>query len=86
MYHVYIIYSSSFKKFYIGYTTDLKARILKHNSGGSKFTRKNRPWVLAHYQAFLEKQDAIDEEIFLKTGQGRERRKYLLKSFLKNNL
>ncbi len=87
MYYVYIIYSFKINKFYIGYTEDLQARIKRHNLGKSNFTSKGIPWTLVHYQAFLEKEDAQNEEKFLKTGKGRERRKKLLEIFIeKNNL
>jgi len=83
MYYVYILYSHKLNKKYIGFTEDLKNRLKEHNSGdGSIFTKKGRPWKLVYYQAFLNKKDAQNEELFLKTGQGRERLKYLLKNFL----
>jgi putative endonuclease len=85
MYYVYIIYSQKIKKLYIGYSVNLKERMIRHNSGRSKFTSKGMPWMLVHYQGFLEKEDARDEELFLKTGRGRERIKYLLNSFFKKN-
>ena len=79
MFYVYILYSKKLKKRYIGGTEDLKKRIEKHNKGdGSIFTKKGRPWILIHYQAFLQKEDAYAEEAFFKTGKGRERLKYLL--------
>lgn len=81
MYYVYILYSKKLDKFYIGYTEDLKERVRRHNAGLSIFTNTGRPWILVHYQGFLEKNDAQEEERFLKTGQGRERRNYLLKEF-----
>lgn len=82
MHYVYIIYSQKIKKFYIGKTDDLRERIIRHNSGRSVFTENGAPWTLAHYQAFAEKEDANREELFLKTGKGRERRNYLLKNFI----
>jgi len=54
----------------------------RHNSGRSVFTENGAPWILAHYQAFHEKEDACREELFLKTGRGRERKNFLLKSFI----
>ncbi len=83
MYYVYIIYSKKISKFYIGSTGDLKDRMTRHNSGRSVFTKNGVPWELVHYQAFCEKADALREELFLKTGKGRERRKFLLNDFLK---
>ena len=85
MYYVYIIFSKERSKFYVGYTDDLKERVKRHNSGRSVFTSKGVPWILAHYQGFKEKKDAQEEERFLKTGKGRERIKFLLKTFLEKN-
>jgi putative endonuclease len=85
MHYTYILYSKKIKKFYIGSSCDLKKRIKEHNNGLTPFTANGMPWELVHYQAFLEKEDSIREELFLKTGKGRERRKYLLRSFLEKN-
>ncbi len=84
MYYVYIIYSIKLDKFYKGKCSDLRSRIKQHNSGRVKSTKNGRPWKLLHYQAFVNKTDAGREELFLKTGKGRERIKYLLEETLKN--
>lgn len=77
MYYVYIIFSKKLDRIYIGSTADLRERMKRHNSGRSKFTRNGVPWKLIYYEAFLIKSDALREELFLKTGQGRERIRYL---------
>jgi hypothetical protein len=33
MYFVYIIYSAKRDRFYVGYTSDINSRLIKHNSG-----------------------------------------------------
>lgn len=86
MFYTYILYSKKLNKFYTGYCEDLKARLKEHNSGYSPFTSKGVSWKIAHYQSFVYKEDAIREEKFLKTGKGRERRKYLLKTFIEKNI
>lgn len=86
MYYVYIIFSQRLNRFYIGYTQDLKDRIKRHNLGLSTFTSNGRPWMLAHYQGFKEKEDAQAEERFLKTGFGRERKNFLLKTFIERHV
>jgi len=53
-----------------------------HNRGKALFTSRGIPWRLIYYEAFMEKKDALREEEFLKTGKGRERRKFLLSNFL----
>ncbi len=82
MNYVYILQSDSNGKLYKGQTTDLKRRLQEHNSGNSKFTSLNGPWKLIYYEAFLNKQDALEEERFLKSGKGKERIKYILKNIL----
>lgn len=75
---MYILKSEASGKLYKGSTADLKRRIKEHNSGKSTFTRNNGPWKLIYYEAFFLKEDARREELFLKSGKGKERIKYLL--------
>ncbi len=77
MYYVYILFSQKLNKRYIGSTSDIRKRIDDHNSGKSNFSSRGIPWKLIYYEAFINKQDALKEETFLKTGKGRERIKYL---------
>jgi len=83
MYYVYILYSNKLNKKYIGYTNDLKKRLNEHNTGKTSFTKNGIPWKLIYYQAFLNKKDAMTEELFLKSGKGRDRLSYLLKNTIK---
>ena len=82
MYYVYILFSSKLDKKYIGFTSNLKKRILYHNSGKSNYTSQGMPWKLIYYEVFKSKIDAQREEEFLKTGKGRERLNFLLKDTL----
>ncbi len=84
MFYTYILRSKKTGKLYKGSTEDLRSRISRHNAGKVKSTKNGRPWELLHYQAFKNKTGARREELFLKTGQGRERIKYLLKETLIN--
>lgn len=83
MYYVYILKSKKNNKLYKGYTNDLKRRIKEHNCGKNSFARDNGPWILIYYEAFISKEDAMQEETFLKSGKGRERLSFLLKNTLK---
>ncbi len=82
MYYTYILQSEKNGKLYKGVTGDLKKRIKEHNAGNVPFTKSLRPWHIVYYAAFLSKADAMREEKFLKSGKGRERIKWLLKSIL----
>jgi putative endonuclease len=64
MHYVYCIYSSQ-KGFYIGYTTNINARVRSHNEGKNKST-KNKVWELVYYEAYLRKSDALRRERRLK--------------------
>lgn len=83
MFYIYIIHSQKLNKIYKGFSTDLKTRISHHNNGKVKSTKSGKPWKLIYYEAFIEKTDALREEIFLKSGKGRERIKYLLEDYFK---
>ena len=72
MYTVYVLYSKDYNKIYIGFTSDLKQRLLSHNELGKKgWTIKFRPWQLVYQEIFHEKSDALKREKELKTASGR---------------
>jgi putative endonuclease len=73
MFTVYALYSPSYKKIYIGCTSDLPNRFLSHNELATKgHTVKYRPWVIALTEEFVAKSDAIKRENQLKTANGRK--------------
>ena len=54
---------------YVGYTNDLKKRIVLHNSGkGAKFTR-GRKWVLIYKEKYSSKSEAISREYYIKNNR-----------------
>tara|TARA_B100000575_G_C22997954_1_gene575158 strand:- start:720 stop:974 length:255 start_codon:yes stop_codon:yes gene_type:complete len=67
-YFVYLIISQNAQNLisYVGYTKNLKKRIIDHNSSkGAKFTR-GRKWKLAYSKSYLSKSIAMKEEYKLK--------------------
>lgn len=49
--------------YYIGWTNDLEKRVKMHNAGkGAKYTKPRRPVVLAYYEAFQTKEEAMRRE------------------------
>lgn len=72
MYYTYILQSLSNKNcFYVGSTSNLKRRLLDHNSGKSIHVNKFTPWKIKNYFAFEEIQKAEKFEKYLKSGNGR---------------
>jgi putative endonuclease len=78
VYYTYVLHSKKDKKFYVGFTGDLKLRFEQHNNGQVESTMKRRPLELIYYEACLDKQDAIRREKYLKSYHG--------KMFIKNRL
>jgi putative endonuclease len=77
MFYVYLLECQEDQSWYIGYTSNLQKRIKEHQNGhGCQTTAKKKGWKLIYYEAYINKQDAIGREKFLKSGSGR---KYLIK-------
>lgn len=73
MFTVYVLYSPSFQKIYIGYTSDLENRLRSHNELASKgWTIKFRPWQLVFSEEYPDKKQAMAREKNLKGAKGRE--------------
>ena len=71
MFYTYILRSLSHpEQRYIGSTSDLKARLAKHNAGEVPHTAKFHPWKVEAYFAFETKEKAVVFETYLKTGSG----------------
>ena len=42
---VYILYSETLAKYYVGSTSDFEKRLAEHNSGKGNYTSKGVPWI-----------------------------------------
>ncbi|MFA5870663.1 MAG: GIY-YIG nuclease family protein [Candidatus Paceibacterota bacterium] len=80
MYYVYILKSKKTGRLYKGFTKDLRKRIIEHNKGKTISSKFGIPWKIAYYEAFENEKDARREELFLKSGKGRERIKNLFEN------
>ena len=69
MYHIQSIEFPN--ETYIGYTKNLKERLACHNSGGSVYTARHRPWRLVTFHAFDDELKAIRFERYLKSQSGK---------------
>lgn len=53
---------------YTGYTTDVDARVTKHNTGrGAKYTRSRLPVSLVYTEAYNSKSEALRREATIKS-------------------
>jgi putative endonuclease len=69
MYYCYILQLSN-KTYYIGFSENLKQRVLEHNLGEVAHTKNFRPLNLVYYSAFVSKKKALDFEKYLKSYSG----------------
>ena len=82
MYYPYVLQSEIDNQFYVGYTKDLKLRFEKHNKGYVDSTKDRRPFKLIYYEVWLNQQDALHGEKYLKTYHGKQFLHKRLKSYL----
>ncbi len=67
-YYVYLLLTKIKSKYisYVGYTKNLKKRLLLHNnSKGAKFT-KGKKWILIYKKKYKSKSEAMKNEYLLK--------------------
>ncbi len=82
MFNVYVLYSESYKKIYIGYTSDIQNRLIAHNHPGNKgWTKKFQPWKIIYQETYENKFEAMIREKQLKSAKGRE----FIKTFIPKN-
>lgn len=70
MFYIYILQSKKDQSLYIGYTLNIKRRLIKHNKGENAATKVHIPYQLVYYEAFANKKDAKAREKYLKSGWG----------------
>ena len=61
-YHVYILWSQTIKKYYVGSTNDVNKRLEEHNAGNGKFTSRGRPWIIIKTFECLSRSEATQLE------------------------
>ncbi len=66
MFYVYILYSHSTSKHYIGQTNNLQNRIERHNNGESISTKSGLPWELLYFCEVATRPEAIKLELKIK--------------------
>lgn len=70
-FYVYVLYNKSKNFIYIGYSENLKQRLIEHNSGKVKSTKHYKPLDLIFYEAYRNMKDAKRREKYLKTNKGK---------------
>lgn len=71
MFYTYVLKSKIDNKLYVGFTDNLRRRLLEHNSGEVLSTKDRRPLEIVYFEGCLSKDKAIKREKYFKTGFGR---------------
>jgi putative endonuclease len=83
MFYVYVLISGSDHNFYVGYSHDLRRRIMEHSRDGVSSTRKREDLRFIFYEAFISKHDAQRRERYLKSTKGRSTLRLMLRESMK---
>lgn len=79
MFVVYILYSSSLNRYYVGHTENLKNRLILHSAGKVRSTKRGVPWVVKYIEKFDNRNDAYRRELQIKKYKGGEAFQKLIK-------
>ena len=80
-YFVYILFSLSKNRYYIGYTSNLEERLIRHNQKAKSFTGSVNDWVIVYREIFLTKEEAIARESKIKSWKSRVKIEELVKLY-----
>ncbi len=72
--YVYILHSSSLKKYYCGETQDFELRFKLHNTAKNKYTKAGVPWVITK---IFEVDNRIEGRALEKKIKGRGIKRFL---------
>lgn len=82
VFYVYVLRSRNDSGLYIGFSNNLRQRLKQHTAGTSFATAYRGPWTLIYYEAYLNQNDALGREKYLKSGSGRRFLKAQLRHYL----
>jgi putative endonuclease len=65
-FYVYILYSVTTERYYVGSCKDVELRLQRHNSGRNLSTKYGIPWILLKIETFNTRSEAFQREFFIK--------------------
>ena len=71
-YFVYIIYSKTCDKYYIGQTDNIDDRLISHNSGNSPYTSRARDWQIVYSETYGTRTEVRKRELEIKRKKSRK--------------
>lgn len=71
LFQVYLLFSESKNRYYIGYSSNLEARLIRHNQKSKGFTGNTNDWKLVHTEHYNTKEEAQKRELQIKSWKSR---------------
>ena len=68
---VYILFSQTKNRFYIGFTSNLEERIIRHNQKSKGFTGNTNDWKVVYTENYASKDEAHERELQIKSWKSR---------------
>ncbi len=68
---VYILFSETKNRFYIGFTSDMQQRIMRHNQKSKGFTGNVNDWKIVYTEKYNSKEEAYTREQQIKSWKSR---------------
>jgi putative endonuclease len=79
--YTYIILSKKLQTYYIGSTSDINKRLIRHNAGFEKYTKRGVPWILVYHEKFDSKSEATKREYEIKRKKSKRYIEQLIKDY-----
>jgi len=68
---LYILFSETRDRFYIGSCANIESRLIRHNAGATPSTKTGRPWEVVYSEQFDSKAEALKRENYIKRMKSR---------------
>ena len=78
-YYVYILYSETLNKYYVGSTEDVEGRLEKHLQNHKGFTGKAKDWILKYSETCSSRSESIKRKLQIKKWKSRKMIEGLIK-------
>jgi len=79
---VYILYSATTDKYYVGQTENIEGRLSRHTNSGNKSTRFAKDWKVVYEEHFDTRSEAVRREQFIKNKKSRKYIEWLISSVI----
>ena len=78
IYTVYILFSERRNRYYVGCTSNVSERIIRHNQKSNGFTGSVNDWELKYKEEFVNKETAYLRELEIKKWKSRKKVEQLI--------